>query len=72
MTKFYLLFHKTALQIAVEKRNYEMIRLLLSREDLDVNLESISNQSLFISFYLIYSNIIFSHFFQSNRFYYKF
>lgn len=41
--KFEWKSYKTALHIAVEKENIEIIRLLLSREDIDVNILLILN-----------------------------
>ena len=40
--KLLLFTHKTALHLAIEKGNIEMIQLLLENEKLDVNLLSIS------------------------------
>lgn len=36
-------FDKTALQLAIEKENVEIVRLLLERDDLDVNINIILN-----------------------------
>ena len=36
--------YKTALHIAVENRDQEIVKLLLNCENIDVNLESIFNQ----------------------------
>lgn len=38
-----MLFQKTSLYIAVKKQNKEIVRLLLERNDLDVNAKSILN-----------------------------
>lgn len=38
---FYLLFHKTPLHIAVEKRNAEIVQLLLQNQETKVNSKSI-------------------------------
>lgn len=37
--KFIIFFYKTALIIAVEKNNAEIVRLLLSNKDIDVNIQ---------------------------------
>lgn len=39
--KFVFHFHKAALHIAVEEENIEIIQLLLSYKDIDVNLAQI-------------------------------
>lgn len=41
--KIFMLFQKTSLYIAVQKQNIEIVRLLLERNDLDVNAKSILN-----------------------------
>lgn len=50
--KFHLmLFYKTALIQAVEKRNLEAVQILLDYPEIDVNMKSISNINFFfISF----------------------
>ena len=42
------MFNKTALYIAVEKGNIEIIKDLLNREEIDVNAKSIPNFEFFI------------------------
>lgn len=37
----FFIFQKTALMIAVEKNNLDIVKLLLSRQDLNVNIKSI-------------------------------
>lgn len=37
--KFIIFLYKTALIIAVEKNNAEIVRLLLSNKDIDVNIQ---------------------------------
>lgn len=37
----FFLFHKTALHIAVEKQNKDVVQLLLACENVDVNVECI-------------------------------
>ena len=39
--KFILIINKAAIHIAVEKRNVEIIKLLVSNENLDVNIKRI-------------------------------
>lgn len=39
--KFYFEFHKTALSIAIENENLEIIKLLLSNVKLNINLTNI-------------------------------
>ena len=39
--KFYYLFDKTALYLAIEKENIEIVKLLLSNEKIDVNIINI-------------------------------
>ena len=38
-----IIFHKTALYLAVEKENIEIIKLLLTNDQLDINLLNILN-----------------------------
>lgn len=40
-------FHKSPLYLAVEKENMDIIELLLSHPDIDVNFKNISNYILF-------------------------
>lgn len=42
--KFYIIFQRTALIIAVEKENLEIIDLLLQNQDIDTNAKFILNQ----------------------------
>lgn len=50
---FYSYFHKTALNIAVEKENFEIANRLLCRQDINPNARSISNHSfIYIVFFL--------------------
>ena len=42
--KFLLIFHKTALYLAVEKENIKIIKLLLSNNKIDVNIINKSNK----------------------------
>ena len=48
--KFFTNIYKTALHIAVEKENLEMIKLLLSQENIFINQHLIQNKDFFISF----------------------
>lgn len=48
--KFQFLFYDTALTIAIEKGDPEMVSLLLSRPETDINFKSILNPKLLISF----------------------
>lgn len=47
------MFYKTALYIACEKCNVEMVKLLLNRKDIDVNDKSILYLIIFMSFLII-------------------
>lgn len=52
--KFYFFyFNKTALHIAVEKGFLEIVELLLSRDNLDVNIKNIHNYFKIIKFEII-------------------
>lgn len=42
----HLYIYKTALFIAVEKDNFEMTKLLLSRDNIDVNIKSVFKKSI--------------------------
>lgn len=48
--KFVQIFNKTALYIAVEKKNKEMIQLLLTRPDININDLSMIFNSFSFSF----------------------
>lgn len=50
--KFVHQFHRTALHIAVEKENIEIVKSLLSNNTIDVNIKSISICYLLITFQL--------------------
>lgn len=39
--KFFFIIHKTALHLAVEKGNPEIVQLLLSRPDINTNIASV-------------------------------
>ena len=55
--------YKTALYLAVEKENIEIIKLLLNNDELDINLLNILN-IFYIKFKILYFNIIHNHIFQ--------
>lgn len=40
MKFIYILFNKTSLHIAVEKGNFQMVELLLTRKDIDINIKN--------------------------------
>ena len=42
-----LFFYKTALYLAIENENIKIIRLLLKRKDIDVNIKSIKAQLIY-------------------------
>lgn len=46
----YICFHCAALHIAVDKGNAEILQLLLARDDLDVNFQSVFTFFFFIKF----------------------
>ena len=48
-----MLFNKTALQIAIEKNNNEIVELLLENKNIDINLNSILSSLCFLSHLLI-------------------
>lgn len=49
--KFDQLFHKTALHIAIEKENIEIVQILLTQENIDINQQYIkTNTNFFMSF----------------------
>ena len=50
LMKFILLFQKTALYIAVEKENIEIIKLLLSNNRINININNILSLIFFIEF----------------------
>ena len=56
-------FNKTALYLAVEKENIEIVKLLLTHNKLDINLGYILN-IIFIKFKIIFFNYIQNHIFQ--------
>lgn len=43
MKFLFIYFDKTALFLAIEKRNFEIINLLLDRNDIDLNAQGIFN-----------------------------
>ena len=45
--KFKITFYKTALHIAVEKENFEIVQLLLSHDKIDINIQSISYNKIY-------------------------
>lgn len=49
----YIRFHKTALYLAVEKENVEIIKLLLSNNELDINCK-VLNQLYSLYLYQIF------------------
>lgn len=50
LMKFLKLFYKTALFYAIEEYKLEMIKLLLTNQQIDVNLKSILIFHIFMSF----------------------
>lgn len=58
LIKFNLNLNKTALHMAVDNGNIEIVRLLLSIKEIDINAKSIFLSILFISFKIIVFNII--------------
>lgn len=59
-------FHeKTAIFIAVEKEDYEMVELLLTNQNIDLNIKSILSQFI----YKILNQIIFLITFKNNCFF---
>lgn len=40
-SRFFIKFHKSALHTAVHTKNAEMVKLLLERDDIDVNIKAI-------------------------------
>ena len=48
--KLWFIFHKTALHLAIEKQNTEIVKLLLENEKLDINHLYIQNCQYFILF----------------------
>ena len=53
-------FYKTALYLAIEKENIEIIKLLLTRDNIDVNIPYIPNQ-FYIKFIIISFDLIRNH-----------
>ena len=62
MKFLYNIIYKTALYLAVEKGNIEIVRLLLTNDKLDINLLNILN-IFSIKFGIISSNYIQNHIF---------
>ena len=60
-----MIFYKTALYLAVEKENIEIVKLLLTNDKLDINIINILN-IFFIKFKIISFNEIQNHIFQYN------
>ena len=58
-----MIFYKTALYLAVEKENIEIIKLLLNNDKLDINIINILN-IFFIKFKIISFNGIQNYIFQ--------
>lgn len=56
--EFVHIFHKTALICAVEKRNIDIIQLLLAHDKIDANTINILSFLLLIQFIFIYINMI--------------
>lgn len=54
LIKFNLNLNKTALHIAVDNGNFEIVRLLLSIKEIDINAKSIFLSILFISFKIFF------------------
>lgn len=49
------MFYKTALNLAIEKDNLDIVKLLIESENIDVNMKSIITQILFfISFQIVF------------------
>ena len=48
--KFSYVFNKTAIHIAIEKQNLEIIRLLLAQKGINVNIMSILKTKIIIQF----------------------
>lgn len=51
-------FYKTALIIAIEQENVEIVKLLLDHPDINVNIKSILNQPFECHLKMIYLNFI--------------
>ena len=47
LIKFKITFYKTALHIAVEKENVEIVQLLLSHDKIDINIQYISYNKIY-------------------------
>lgn len=48
--KLFFEFNKTALHLAVENQNYEMVKLLLSSKNIDISMYIILNSIIIIKF----------------------
>ena len=56
-------FYKTALYLAIEKENIEIVKLLLTNNKLDINQRNILNIFFFIKFKILFFNVIQNHIF---------
>lgn len=56
--EFVYIIHRTALICAIEKRNIDIIKLLLDNNKIDANATSILSFLFLIKFIFIYINII--------------
>lgn len=53
-------FHKTALQIAVEKEHIEIIKLLLAHNSINVNIKTILKFKYLMTFQFLYNLLCFN------------
>ena len=56
-------FYKTALYLAIEKDNIEIVKLLLTNNKLNINQRNILNIFFFIKFKILFFNVILNHIF---------
>ena len=62
----YFIFSNTALHIAIEKENIEVIKILLSDPNIDVNVKAIQNKRFLCNFETKNFDVIYNQLFQSN------